>query len=279
MRESAAGRVQSTDYPAAGGSGAREPDGSPQGRARACEARTSLCARAGGHHTSRLVAIAFAIALAACAPQVRPPVPPPLAPEGFPAELYRDAAAHGDAIYAIDPRASLVVIEVRRAGALARVGHDHVVASRDIEGFVWPKAARADLYAALDRLTVDEPALRAEAHFDTHPSPEDVVGTRRNMLTRVLDAERFPFVRAHVRRVDSGDPPTRVDVEITLHGVTRTFSMPIQLSVRAGEMEVSGRFALRQSDFGIEPLSILGGAIQVQDEISLRLRLHAIRMQ
>ncbi|HLX28092.1 MAG TPA: YceI family protein [Casimicrobiaceae bacterium] len=227
----------------------------------------------------RLVAVAFAIALAACAPQVRPPASRAVAPEGFPAQLYREAAAHGDAIYAIDPRSSLVVIEVRRAGALARLGHDHVVASRDIEGFIWPGAGRADLYAPLDRLTVDEPALRAEAHFDTHPSPEDIAGTRRNMLTRVLDTERYPFVRIHVEGPVSGDPPTRVDVEVTLHGTTRSVSMPIELLVRSTGIDASGRLALRQNDFGIEPLSILGGAIQVQDEISLRFRLHAIRMQ
>lgn len=225
----------------------------------------------------RFVAIAFAIALAACAPQVRSPAPPSIAPERFPAHEYRDAATHGNAIYAIDPRASLVVIEVRRAGALARLGHDHVIASRDVEGYVWPKAGRADLYAPLDRLSVDEPALRSELHLDTHPWPEDIAGTRRNMLTRVLDTERYPFVRIHVRR--AADAPTRVDITITLHGTTRTVAVPIELSIRSTDIDVSGKLDLRQNDFGIEPLSILGGAIQVQDEISLRFRLHAIRMQ
>ena len=227
----------------------------------------------------RLAAVAFAIALAACAPQIRPPSLSALAPETFPAQVYRDAAAHGNAVYAIDPRTSLVVIEVRRAGALARLGHDHVVASRDIEGFVWPRAGRADLYAPLDRLTVDEPALRAEARFDTHPSANDIAGTRRNMLTRVLDTERYPFVRMHVQAPVAGDPHDHVDVAFTLHGTTRIVPVPIRLSLSSGEIDVSGQLALRQSDFGIEPLSILGGAIQVRDEISLRFRLHAIRMQ
>jgi hypothetical protein len=227
----------------------------------------------------RLVAVAFAIALAACAPQVRPPALPALAPEGFPAQAYRDAAAHGNAVYAIDSRASLAVIEVRRAGALARLGHDHIVASRDIEGFVWPSAGRGDLYAPLDQLTVDEPALRAEAHFDTHPSADDIAGTRRNMLTRVLDTERYPFVRMHVQGPVAGDPHDHVDVAFTLHGTTRIVPVPVRVAVNSGDVDVSGQLALRQSDFGIEPLSILGGAIQVQDEISLRFRLHATRMQ
>jgi polyisoprenoid-binding protein YceI len=229
--------------------------------------------------TGRIVAIAFAVALAACAPQIRQPASRALAPDGFPAQVYRDAAVRGDAIYVIDPRASLVAIEVRRAGALARLGHDHVVASHDIEGFVWPGAGRADLYVPLDRLTVDEPALRAEAHFDTRLSAEDIAGTRRNMLTRVLDTERYPFVRIHVQRAGDADPPAHVEVAITLHGTTRIVPMPIRMSTRPAGVDVSGQFSLRQSHFDIEPLSILGGAIQVQDEISLRFRLHAIRMQ
>jgi hypothetical protein len=32
---------------------------------------------------------------------------------------------------------------------------------------------------------------------------------------------------------------------------------------------------LRQTDFGIAPLSVLGGAIQVKDAVDLSFRLHA----
>src|ERR1700682_3891510 len=48
---------------------------------------------------------------------------------------YREAIARGSAVYRVDPARSLAVIEVRRGGALARLGHDHVVSSRDISGY------------------------------------------------------------------------------------------------------------------------------------------------
>ena len=41
---------------------------------------------------------------------------------------------------------------------------------------------------------------------------------------------------------------------------------------------MSGELALRQTDFGITPLSVAGGAIQVQDEVKLRFDIHARRM-
>jgi hypothetical protein len=43
-------------------------------------------------------------------------------------------------------------------------------------------------------------------------------------------------------------------------------------------MDVTGTFAIEQSKFGIAPFSILGGAIAVQDRVSISFRLRALRM-
>jgi polyisoprenoid-binding protein YceI len=175
----------------------------------------------------------------------------------------------------VSPERSLVTIEVRRAGSLARFGHDHVVASRDLRGYVAPDEGRADLYVPLERLTVDEPALRQAAGFATTPSEDDIAGTRGNMLDKVLEADRFPFARIRVSGTGAG--AGTMGVEITLHGTTRALEAPVQVDRRGDEIDVSGRLALDQSDFGIKPFSILGGAVQVQDRIELRFRITATR--
>jgi hypothetical protein len=108
-------------------------------------------------------------------------------------------AARGSPVFRVDPASSLVVILVRRGGSLARLGHDHVVASHDVQGLVAPGEGRSDLYVALDRLVVDEPALRAEAKLDTQPTEEDIAGTRRNMLN-TLQANEFPFALVNIAR-------------------------------------------------------------------------------
>ena len=223
-----------------------------------------------------LIALVAVAVLAACAPEVRPLAPVEGgAPAGFPEREYRQAAADGRAVYRVDPARSLVVIEVRRAGSLARLGHDHVVASHDVGGYVLPDAGRADLYVRLDRLVVDEPDLRAEAGFETKPSADAIAGTRRNMLERVLEAERYPFALVSVKGV-RGEGVSRVaTVAITLHGATRTMDVPLEVESRAASIEVSGELTFAQSDFGIVPLSILGGAIEVQDAVRLRFRIEA----
>ena len=205
------------------------------------------------------------------------------APADFPRAFYRQAAAQGRPVYRVDASDSLVTIIVRRGGSLARLGHDHVVASHGVQGYAAPRDGRADLYLPLAELVVDEPALRAEAGFDTQPSAADIAGTRSNMLDKVLEVERFPYALIRVGRVDqpNGKPAdARLDVAITLHGRTRSFDVPVRMQIQTDgdALGVRGELAFAQSDFGIVPLSILGGAIQVQDGLLLRFDIRARRV-
>ena len=223
-------------------------------------------------------ALAVAGLLAACASQV-----PRLAgdegqrPSGFPDAYYRQAAQLGQPVFEVDPASSRVVIEVRRGGALAHLGHDHVVASHDVQGYVAPGEGRADLYIRLDRLVVDERELRAEAQFDTQPSDEAIAGTRANMLEK-LGADKQPWALIGVRGADIDATGYRLGATLTLNGITRAIPIQAQMVLAAEEVNVTGRVTLEQTTFGITPFSILGGALQVQDQVSIRFRIRARRM-
>jgi len=221
----------------------------------------------------------LALMLAGCAPLLREPAPAPAVPPAdFPEAYYREAAAQGRPVFRVDPRESLVVIEVRRAGSLARLGHDHVVASHELGGYVAPDEGRADLYVALGRLAVDEAALRTEAGFDTQPAESDIEGTRANMLGKVLEAEKFPFALIRVSGADASQRDVTLSVAITLHGSTRTLQAPARIDAGAGEMSVTGRLSFDQTDFGITPYSLLGGAIAVKNGVELRFHIRARRL-
>jgi len=221
----------------------------------------------------------LALMLAGCAPLLREPAPAPAGPPAdFPEGYYREALGRGKPVFRVDPRESLVVIEVRRAGSLARLGHDHVVASHEVGGYVAPDEGRADLYVALGRLAVDEAALRTEAGFDTQPAESDIEGTRANMLGKVLEAEKFPFALIRVSGADASQRDVTLSVAITLHGSTRTLQAPARIDADAGEMSVTGRLSFDQTDFGITPYSLLGGAIAVKNGVELRFRIRARRL-
>ncbi|MBE3025530.1 YceI family protein [Janthinobacterium sp. BJB1] len=174
----------------------------------------------------------------------------------------------------IAPEESLLTITVRRGGALARLGHDHVVASRGLQGVVAPAQGRAQFQFRLDEMSVDEEALRKTAGLTTTPSADAIAGTRHNMLVRVLEAERYPWVRIDARQTGNRD---MLEADITLHGVTRTLQVPVQITEAAGGrgLQASGSLLLKQSDFGIVPFAILGGAMAVQDQMELAFRITA----
>jgi len=208
--------------------------------------------------------------LSACGQPLAPSVPPASGLKADP-DWYRAAAASGAAVYAVDPGASLVSVTVRRAGLMARLGHDHVVASHTLAGYVAPGAGRADVSFRADQMTVDEPQLLRDAAIVTQPSPQAVEGTRKNMLGPVLEAQRYPMVTLHAQRLAD----SRLRVAVTLHGATRWLELPAAIQVNAAQVSASGTARLKQTDFGITPFSIGGGLLSVQDELELRYHIVA----
>ena len=157
---------------------------------------------------------------------------------------------------------------------MARLGHDHVVASRTLAGHIAPAAGSAELSFRLDQMTVDEPQLLRDAGIDRQPSPQAVEGTRANMLGPVLEAQRYPEVRLHAQRQADG----HVRVAVTLHGVTRQLALPVTVRIDAEQVSASGTARLKQSDFGITPFSVGGGLLSVQDELEVRYQVVARRV-
>jgi hypothetical protein len=98
----------------------------------------------------QLIAVLLALITGCSQPGIEPAQPPgPTArPADFPAAFYADAAARGQSVLQIDSSHSLVSITVRRAGALARLGHDHVIASHELQGYVAPSLAAPILCGA-----------------------------------------------------------------------------------------------------------------------------------
>jgi polyisoprenoid-binding protein YceI len=232
--------------------------------------------------SASVMVAAMLLALGACTPL--PPVASTTPAAATPAAVQlppAPASAATAAALQIDSAASLIAVTVRRGGVLARLGHDHVVAARTITGTVSPQTNRADFQFRLDQMTVDEPALRQVAGLTTQPSPDAIAGTRTNMLTKVLDAERYPLVTVQVERAEvaKGAAPRTAGqplrVAITLHGVTRAYAIPVTIVEQDGSLTVTGTVDLKQTDFGLTPFSVMGGAMAVQDQMALRFTLVA----
>lgn len=217
--------------------------------------------------------LASLLLLAGCAAPLAPPLTP--APDLY--APYREAAAAGAPVYIIDPKASIITVVVRSGGPFARMGHDHAIAARNITGYAARSLGRADFEFQIDEMTVDEPAVRTLVGLAGTVPADAIAGTRANMLERVMDADRYPVVKLRAQQLAGA--ASKLRLTITLHGVTRSIDVPTALDVTPGSLSATGSFKLRQTEFGITPMSVLAGALVVQDEIELSFRIQATRVR
>jgi hypothetical protein len=220
-----------------------------------------------------LAALAALGLAAGCAPVGRAPpaavqVAPPVAAAGV----------H----YRIDPARSEVRILAYRAGPLARFGHNHVLLVHALEGELWlpqdPAAARFRLSFPVAELAVDEPAARAAEgeEFASEPSPEDVAGTRGNLLgPALLDSAHYPRVRLDGA---AARLPVGLVARATFGVRDRTLELevPVEVAPAPGELVVRGGFTVLQSALGLTPFSVGLGALRVRDDLAVRFRLVAV---
>jgi polyisoprenoid-binding protein YceI len=182
----------------------------------------------------------------------------------------------------VDPERTVVTVIVRRAGPLARLGHDHVITSADEAGSVWLGSTPADssfeLSVPVERFDVDSPAARAAAGPEfAAPVPDDArAGTRRNMLrAEVLDGAHFPVITLRSAAASGAWPQPIVRVAVTLKGVEHEQEIPVVVERDANGLVARGELRLNQTDFGITPFSVAGGAIQVADTLEIRFEIAA----
>ena len=205
------------------------------------------------------------------------PIAPPAAPAAGSAvaealsapPLMRDSAPR-QGLLRIVPERSLITVIARRAGRLAGLGHDHLLAAHGVEGDIAPAEGRATLRFRLDALAIDEAPLRAAAGLQRQPGEAAIAGTRANML-KSLDAERYPWVAVTVHAIERGI----AQADITLHGHTRRYAVPVASQREGGTLRARGSLHIRQTHFGITPYSVLNGALAVEDELELSFDLQA----
>ncbi|MDP9141362.1 MAG: YceI family protein [Pseudomonadota bacterium] len=192
----------------------------------------------------------------------------------------------GAAVYQVDAAISDLRIYVFRGGKAAKLGHNHVLSAPRFEGYVSvPSEAVADaafdLQFRFDELQIDDPALREQTggNFAGARSEADIAGTTKNMLgPSVLNASERPFVRIRSLSI-AGDWPMLVSiVAIDMHDATREREVLLQVERDDQQLRARGELVLRQTEFGVTPLSILGGVIAVQDPVAIRFDLRAKRI-
>jgi polyisoprenoid-binding protein YceI len=175
--------------------------------------------------------------------------------------------------YAIDPASSQVLVHVGKTGLLRAFGHTHEIVAAPVHGVARVDPDRLDRAAV--ELSFATASLRVTGKDEP---PDDVPKVQATMLgPKVLDADRYPVIRfASTSISDLGAAAGNRDVQIrgrlTLHGVEREIAIDARVRFERGRFAAAGTTTLRQSDFGITPVTV-AGVVKVADELRLDWRM------
>jgi polyisoprenoid-binding protein YceI len=187
--------------------------------------------------------------------------------------------------YVVDPAQSDVHWLVYSAGAMARLGHNHTVAVGDLSGNVMVNRddmakSQFELQFSAANLVVDDPALRGtlgEA-FKSVPSADDIAGTRNNMLSeRVLQADKHPQIRLVGTGPAMAGGVQELAVKVEILGRTVDLKVPTAVTIEGEELHAKGQFELNHADLGMQPFSVMMGALQVGEKLSFSYDVTARR--
>jgi len=177
--------------------------------------------------------------------------------------------------YVVAPDQSSVTIRVGKSGLFKFAGHEHEVVAPALRGEV--VADRGDLSRSSVWVTFEAAALRVTGKGEP---AEDVPKVQAAMVgPKVLDVERFPEITFRSRAV-SGRPAgagvyeLQVTGDLTVHGVTRTVTLPLRVELSDKSVVAGGRAVIRHTDHGLKPVSV-AGVVNVRNEIGVEFRITA----
>jgi polyisoprenoid-binding protein YceI len=157
----------------------------------------------------------------------------------------------------VDVEHSMLTIQVFKKGLFSGFAHDHQIAAPLSSGTVDPAAPSVEVHFDARKLKV----------LDPDASAGDRAKIQETMLSdKVLDASHFEEIIFVSRSVKvAGENAYAVEGDLTLHGVTHPLVLPV--SLRNGHY--TGSVNLKQTDFGITPISLVGGSVKVKDVVEI----------
>jgi polyisoprenoid-binding protein YceI len=133
-----------------------------------------------------------------------------------------------------------------------------------------------NLKASAFKLSIESSSLSVQDDI----SDKDRREMERLMNEQVLETNKFPqisYKASAISVTEMGEKlfSAKLDGTLTLHGVARNQPVAARIACMGSMLRASGEFSLSQSDYGIKPVSVAGGALKLKDEIKFSFELVA----
>ena len=182
--------------------------------------------------------------------------------------------AAGPRTFTVDPARSKALIDVGKAGAFSFAGHTHEVEAPLTGGVVH---LDPDNFSKSDvQLQFNAAAMKVTGKGEP---PDDVPKVTQAMLgDQVLDVKKFPSITFESTVVSGRGTASAVDLlvtgNLTIRGTTKPVRASVSAKINGAAMTATGKFAIKQTDFGIKPISV-GGVVKVKDELTINFTIVA----
>jgi polyisoprenoid-binding protein YceI len=170
--------------------------------------------------------------------------------------------------YKIDPSQSRFMVKASAGGLLSFAAHDHNIAIKNFSGevqFNYGTVEPASMHLSIkaDSLAVTDKV-----------SDSDRQKIETTMRDEVLEVGKHPEITfkttsVSASKLEEGKYQARLTGDLTLHGTTRQLVVNANLDFGTNTLRARGQFSLKQSAFGIKPVSVAGGTVKVKDELRL----------
>jgi polyisoprenoid-binding protein YceI len=182
--------------------------------------------------------------------------------------------AAGPRTFTVDTGRSKALIDVGKAGAFSFAGHTHEVEAPLTSGVVHvdlDNVSKSDL-----RLQFNAAEMKVTGKGDP---PADVPKVTEAMLgDQVLDVKRYPSIAFESTGVSGRAAGSTLDLQITgnltIRGTTKPVRAATTAKIEGDTLTATGRFTIKQTDFGIKPISV-GGVVKVKDELGIAFTIVA----
>jgi polyisoprenoid-binding protein YceI len=187
------------------------------------------------------------------------------------------AAAPAEGRYQISASQSRFIVRAFAGGLLSAVaGHDHTIRIREFAGearFTYGSVEPASL-----QLTIKADSLAVTDKV----SDSDRKKIEDTMRGESLETGKYPEIvfkssSVNASRIEEGKYNTKLSGELTLHGTTRNIAFDASVTFFEASLRAQGQFSIKQSDYGMKPVSVAGGAIKVKDELKFSFDIVANR--
>ena len=171
-------------------------------------------------------------------------------------------------VYRLDPARSKFMIRAFAGGLLWFKGHDHFVRAGDFTGEA--RLTPGSVSPASLTLSVRAASLAETRDVFTPQQKKIIDGELRDI---VLEPDKYPDITFKSTDVSAdargGVFRVKLGGDLTLRGVTRHVTIPVEVTLHGDELRARGEFTVKRSDFKVPATSAFHGTVRVRDRLKV----------